>query len=341
MQQQKMRILIRTAGGKEKNQQLGMGHIYRMMNLAKEFKKADILFLIEDFGGTKKVLKENGFENIERLKKNPSASEDYNFTKRIAEKNKIDIIIIDRFKAKFNYVKRISKKFDTVIVTDLKNIKYESKLLVNGFVGFENKIIENQFKTKCLIGPKFQILNKNFQKKNKIKNKSKKMKVLITFGGIDEKNILEKILDELIQFIDKVEFRIIIGPLTKKPKKLYQLNKKFPDSIKIKNNIKNMQKEMSKVDFGICAGGLTTYEFAAVGIPFAIICDDKHQIITANEWEKRKIAINLGIVSEKTVEEITKAIKGVLNNKIRFNKKSTRIDGNGSKRVVSEILKIQ
>ena len=39
-----------------------------LTNLAFDFhNKTDILFLIEDFGGTKKVLKENGFENIERL----------------------------------------------------------------------------------------------------------------------------------------------------------------------------------------------------------------------------------------------------------------------------------
>jgi spore coat polysaccharide biosynthesis predicted glycosyltransferase SpsG len=341
MKIQDMRILIRTAGGKEKNQQLGMGHIYRTMNLGKEFGKNNVYFLIEDFGGAKKILDENGFEKIKIIKRKSSMSDDYNFTKKIAIENEINVIVIDRFNVNFNYVKNISKSFTTVVITDLNNIKYESKLLVNGFVGFKNKMIINQFKTKCLIGPQFQILHKNFQKKSKNKNKMKKTRILITFGGIDEKNILEKILESLIQFMEKIEFRIIIGPLAKKSKKLTELSKKFPNSIKIKNHVKNMHKEITEVDFGICGGGLTTYEFASVGTPFAIICDDRHQIITAKEWEKQKIAINLGMISDKTPQKTTKVIRGVLNNEIKLKKGTKLVDGNGSKRVMNEILKIQ
>ena len=34
-------------------------------------------------------------------------------------------------------------------------------------------------------------------------------------------------------------------------------------------------------------------------IPFAIICQVKHQILTAKEWEKKGIAINLGMPNSR------------------------------------------
>ena len=44
-----LNILIRTAGGKETNQELGLGHIYRSLNLGKELRPNKINFLLEDF----------------------------------------------------------------------------------------------------------------------------------------------------------------------------------------------------------------------------------------------------------------------------------------------------
>ena len=59
-----LNILIRTAGGKETKQELGLGHIYRCLNLAKELKPNKINFLLEDFGEAKKIIEERGFKNI-------------------------------------------------------------------------------------------------------------------------------------------------------------------------------------------------------------------------------------------------------------------------------------
>ena len=45
----KSKILIRTAGGSTKGKQLGMGHIFRSIHLAKELKSFQLIFLLEDF----------------------------------------------------------------------------------------------------------------------------------------------------------------------------------------------------------------------------------------------------------------------------------------------------
>ena len=44
-----MKILFRTSGGRIQKKELGLGHIYRCINLSKEISSHDLTFLIEDF----------------------------------------------------------------------------------------------------------------------------------------------------------------------------------------------------------------------------------------------------------------------------------------------------
>ena len=68
-----MRILFRTAGGRDVKKQLGMGHIFRCINLSKEFKKNQVYFLTEDFGSVNKTLRDYeeklGIHNKDKLLK--------------------------------------------------------------------------------------------------------------------------------------------------------------------------------------------------------------------------------------------------------------------------------
>jgi len=63
-------------------------------------------------------------------------------------------------------------------------------------------------------------------------------------------------------------------------------------------------KSISEARFGLCAGGITSYEFACLNVPFAIICQVKHQLITAKEWEKQEIARNLGLLTKNTPKKL-------------------------------------
>ena len=59
-----MKILFRTSGGATANKELGTGHIFRTINLSKQFKDHKKLFLVEDYGGVKKIFQSNNILNI-------------------------------------------------------------------------------------------------------------------------------------------------------------------------------------------------------------------------------------------------------------------------------------
>ena len=346
----KIKILFRTSGGRARGKQLGMGHIFRCINLAKNLKNANIFFLIEDFGSGRKTIYENGFKNCYKLKKNICLEEDIIETKKIINKKNIDITIIDKFDINQKLVREIRKESKVVIISDLEKINFASDLVINGFIGFKNEIKTNKFNTKCLIGPKFQILNENFARPPL--NKNKKYDLLVTLGGFDEQNIIESILEILKNMDSKLKVKIILGPATIKNKQIRNLEKSLK-FVKIIQKTKNMRNEIAETKFGICSGGITSYEFAAMKVPFGIISQVKHQTRTAKIWEKMNIATNFGTYSKKSQKKIERWIiennlkennlkeNNLKENNLKENNvKQCIIDGKGVKRISDEMLKL-
>jgi len=328
------KILFRTSGGRIRKKELGLGHVFRCINLGYQLKSHQIQFLIEDYGSVSPLLHEHGFKKIFNLIPGISINDDIKKTVAHILKNKITILIVDKYGLTNLYVKTLKKIVRVVVISDLKNIEYDSDLVINGFIGFNNKIKTNKFKIKCLLGPKYQILNQQYTKKQHYK---KKYDLLITVGGFDANNLLEIILKKISKYEKKIKIKIILGHATKNKSIISKFVTKS-NEITIINKTNNMKKEISSTKFGICAGGITTYEFAALHIPFAIVCQYKHQIFTANEWHKRKIAKNLGFI-QKEPKKIDLFLNHLMQNKIILNH-SNLVDGLGSKRVAIEILNL-
>ena len=335
----KLNILFRTSGGKAKNNELGLGHVYRCINLGRNLRPHTMYFLIEDFGNASDVVKKNGFKNIHFLKKNIDLKSDIKKTLDFIKRKKIDIVIVDRFNVKLDYLKKIKKVTKLIVISDLKKINYPGDLIVNGFIGFDIKINFNNFKTKCLLGPKYQILNiscENYSQKTK-----KNQTLLVTFGGYDEKNLFDIFCKSLNKYPTIVKTKIILGPATKKTKEVKKFSEKFSNNLKIMKETKNMCYEISKSKFGICSGGITSYEFAAMNVPFAIICQYKHQLLTAQYWQQKGYAINFGLPNRNSQLKIQKYFEKILRNHVDSKpKKYSEIDGFGAKRVAKEILEI-
>ena len=332
-----MKILVRTSGGRAPKKQLGLGHIFRSINLAKHLRPNSIYFLIEDFGGVKKIFYENNFDKIYNLKKNIEILEDIKKTKKIIQENKIDILIIDKYGLDSKYISSLKKFVKIVIISDLNKIDFDADLIFNGFIGFKNQIKKNRFNKKCFLGPSYQIINKKFSKKLKIQ---KKYDLLITLGGYDEKNIIGNLIKHFDDFILDFKIKIILGPSTKKLKEITKWQKKFKNNVEILSHTNDMQKEIGSTRFGICSGGITTYEFASQGVPFAIISQVKHQVTTAKEWEKNKIAINLGLIDNLSEKKVKKLLLKLKSKDFEFKNAQSIIDGKGAERISKKIISL-
>jgi len=330
----KKKILIRTGGGQAKNKELGLGHVFRVINLSNFLKNHEIHFMIEDFGGASKILRENNFHRISILDKKYSVKKDIKKTVSYIKKNSIDMIIIDRYRISSSYVKTLQKLVKTVVISDLENIGYNADLIVNGFIGYKNQIRKNRYGSRCLLGSKYQILNKNFNSKRKSKNK--KFDILATFGGFDEKHIADLFVKIMIKNNFHLKTKVILGPATKRSSYMTRINKKHISWLTIVKSSNNLFSDILQSKYGLCSGGITTYEFALCRVPFGIISQNKHQKITAKEWERKGNAVNLGLINNTTTKNIERFIEYIRTNK-KFSKQKI-LDEHGAKRVAHEII---
>lgn len=308
----------------------------RSTNLALELKSHEIHFLIEDYGGIKKLLVERGYDKVSFLPNDVSPSSDLKKTLEYIKNNEIDLLIVDKYRVDSRYLKEIKKFVRVVVITDLKKFDHPSDLVVNGFIGFKNQIKVNSYGARCLLGPSYQILNRNFQTKKK--SQGKKYAILATFGGFDESNIIRDFLNTIEKYLDKYRVKLILGPGTTKSNKIKDFQRRYKNNLQVLQHTKDMHGEILQSKFGICSGGITSYEFAAMGVPFAIICQAPHQLLTAREWERRGLAYNLGM-NKKIPKKLDSVLKRFLHGG-RLKTKKRLVDGKGSFRVSKQIEKL-
>ena len=180
------------------------------MNLSSRLKPAEFFFLVEDYGNAIELLKKYNFKNIFPLKQGLDVKLDIKQTTKFVKKNNIDILIVIKHDLiTKTYVKAMLKQIKTAVISDVKKIDYQADLVINGFIGFKNTITKNRFGTRCLLGPKYQTLNKKYEVIDK--PRKKKYLILATDGGLDEQNIVEILCQQLEKFLDKIKVKIILG----------------------------------------------------------------------------------------------------------------------------------
>ena len=167
-----LKFLIITAGGKARKKQLGMGHIFRTLNLVEYLKKENtIYYLVDDYGGSKEIIKKKKFKTFLFGNKSSLTSR-ITITKDIILKYNIDGVIIDWNNIEKKFIHEIRKYAKIVFITDMKNKDIDVDMVVNGFIGFKNTITKNKYNSKCLLGPNFQILDSEFSKAKKYQKKN-------------------------------------------------------------------------------------------------------------------------------------------------------------------------
>lgn len=332
-----MKVLFRTAGGAAEKHELGTGHIFRCVNLAKGLKKCEIVFAVEDYGGIKEIFQNHNFHNIHYFAPDITKKNDLKKMNEIIKKEKIDFLIVDKLGTKKSYLREIKKSITTIYIADLLEYDYPADLVINGFVGLKNTKTINKYGSKCLIGPKYQILSNSLIQK---KPQKPRYDLLITLGGFDKNKNLDKLCKVLPKYLNQLKIRIILGPVTKKTQNVIKIKKEFPKTLSIINYSKNIRMEIKNSKFGLCAGGITTYEFALCDVPFFIICQYNHQKITAKYWKELGHCYDY-MLPNKKLEQIENYLQDIIDKKIYIKKRKIKIDSLGVKRIIEEIQNIQ
>ncbi len=258
---QKKRIAIYVNG----NNQRGMGHIYRSLELADEFySKPDIYFdknqtSVKVFGNTThKLIPVDGLnELLEKLKE-----------------KQYDVFINDILSTSIDYMIALRNCLPNGKIVNFEDDGegiYKADLVFNA-------LYQNHELPQVKAGEKYYIASKLFMLYQPIEIKKQVKNVIITFGGSDPQNYSDRLLNIITKNPEKYQeyhFYVVLGRAKLNVAQLMEYAN-YPN-IDILYDIKNMPEIMSKCDIAITSRGRTGYELAILGIPTIAMAQNKRE----------------------------------------------------------------
>lgn len=286
-----MKIFIRADGGKE----IGLGHVMRMLVLAKELQKNnEILFICKDnlsdkFEAGIKIIEENKFPIIKILE-----SDYINKIIDIQDKYNADLLLTDSYDVNEEYFATLNPYFRiTGYMDDVNKCKMDVDFIINQNINAEELEYSDNVRrdTKLFLGLKYCLLREEFRKACKSKNISENVNdILLTLGGMDNDRNTLRIL-KIIKERNK-NIHVVIGSAFNRElvKELYE----FAD---LNNNIHlyenaNMSNLMLKCDVAISACGSTLYELCAMKVPAIGIIIAENQKNVANKMKEKLLVLD-------------------------------------------------
>ena len=235
------------------NNKRGIGHIYRVLEIADEFYlKPDIYYDINQtskkvFGRTThNLIPVNGIAEL--------------FEK--CREKAYTIFINDILTTSIDYMIGLKSVLPNAKIV---NFEDDGEGMAKADLVFNALLSENEY-PQVYSGEKYYISGKTFMFYKPININEKVKRVFISFGGADPQNYTDRILKMIIKpEYKRYNFIVVLGRAKYNVECLMEYNKY--DNIEVLYDVSNMPELMSSCDIGITSRGRTGYELAMLGIP--------------------------------------------------------------------------
>lgn len=325
-----MKVFIITEGGKN----IGFGHMTRCLSLYQAFERINI---------TPQLIT-NGDTSTSGLLKDRN----YLLFNWLREKNKLfkkiinaEIAIIDSYLADLSFYEDLSKSVKiAVYIDDTKRLNYPRGIVINSTIYAKDLDYPRKKNISYLLGTKYIPLRKEFWSiPKKLINKDVN-KILITFGGNDERNITPKILKVLNEEHPRLTKYIVIG---KGFRNIEEIRRMKDDKTHLIYNpgAEKMRELMLGSDIAISAGGQTIYELARIGVPTIGICVSDNQKGNLQGWQKAGFIEYMGSYRNTiSLFKLTKTLDKLMPRTVRLRYSQIGrklVDGKGVNRILQVI----
>lgn len=330
-----LKILFRTHGGTA----TGLGHIMRCVSLAQAFRAKDrgaeveCSFIVNsEISGLVHTV---GFRY--------RCSETFDTTeKSIFEEFSPDWILFDAYGAPCEYLDFLKSVTRKLAIIDDNNDQYASKnvdLVINGNIHAEQLLYSEHFpNAKFLVGLSYLLMKPEYWKES-THFRSKRDSVLITTGGSDFFNILEKMASSLRCIPEKKT--LVVGRAFL-PSQIRAIQEKFTQGYEILLFPESLKNAIHQSSIVCTASGSTVYEVLRLKrVPILFQTAENQRKIA--EFLKKLGVPDLGwqgsIVWENAQQRIKKILTHYSDYEKHLSSLFSKFDGNGVFRVVDEIAK--
>jgi UDP-4-amino-4,6-dideoxy-N-acetyl-beta-L-altrosamine N-acetyltransferase len=199
--------------------------------------------------------------------------------------------------------------------------------------------LKRRQETNFLLGSAFALIRREFiEKKHQIQFREKVRKILMTFGGGDDRGCTVFCLDSLKSLDPAIERLVLVSSANPRKGEISEWVNKHPGTnVTLLLDVPDVAACMLQADLAIIAGGTTTFETAAMGLPSLIIEIADNQAPNARAWQEQGAAVNLGLLEKLTPQALFQQMISLIQDPARRKAMSEAgqrsVDGQGVQRV--------
>lgn len=328
------KIIFFTEGGGK----IGFGHLSRCTALGQALKSLNPAVEIHYFvNGDKKAAEFLKGQGIKPILSN--WHKDKALLSSLSKNS--HAVIIDSYLAPASAYREIfgtSPKPKVVAIDDYSRMRYFADAVVNPSIYGDHMtyISQKELKTEYLVGKKYVILRKEFWDVPHRKPKRKLKDALITFGGVNRRRFVKRLLSYLSENAPDLTYHVVAD---------YLKQHDGDGRVKIYRGLSPLKIKslMSRCDICLSAGGQTLYELARIGVPAVGICFSENQKRNLLGFRQNGLIEYVGWYNETG---LFKKIEVALRKASRYQTRVKMVDrarlffdGKGAKRVAEWILK--
>lgn len=262
----------------------------------------------------------------------------------LEQKNRTDkllkgasIVVVDSYLASIDFYKNISRTIPVrVYMDDFVRLSYPSGIVVNGTIDAEKLLYSHRKNMRYLLGAKYALLRKNFWQIPKRNIRIRIGNILVIFGGINRAVFINKMLAYLQPRFPKWRFHIVTAQHSN------YLSRNFK-KVKYYRGIEaqKIKQIILYCDVAISAGGQTTNELAACGIPIIGICFAANQRLNIQGWQRHGVLKYAGLSNDSSIFKNLERLlcQLTLEHRHRMGNTGQRlVDGAGALRLAAKIF---
>lgn len=339
-------VLFRCDG----DAQLGLGHIYRCLALADEFREAHscrIAFAMRRGPLGFEMLREKGYPAL-----TPHDDEQsFDYTRWLAEAISnigAQVLVLDVRDNLPRATVEALRDQGVLIATldDPSERRLAADLAFYPPVPQVQKLDWTGFTGQLHVGWEWVVLRREFahalSKDQGLRAKNQKPRILVTMGGSDPAGLTLKAVEALDLLDEDFKTVVVLGPGFSHHEALRDLLTRRHHHFDVRQNVTDMPSLMAQADLVVASFGVTAYELAAMGLPAIYLCLTKDHAESASAFVEAGIAVSLGVRSNVTLDTLVQSVLSLLeNDELRIQmsgQASALVDGRGATRIADRIV---
>ncbi|MCI5156946.1 MAG: UDP-2,4-diacetamido-2,4,6-trideoxy-beta-L-altropyranose hydrolase [Candidatus Electrothrix sp. AUS1_2] len=312
----KRRFLFRCDGTRD----TGLGHVSRCIALAEALQEcgAFCVFSGKFSSGAHHLLNSPGiiFEDLEC---ETGSREDLDSLLGNYRLYNTDAIIVDSYFIDNSFLDYLVQYgVQIILIDDFNKLDYYQYHAVLNFTVNAIRLPYPCQEILCLLGPEYFLARRSLRRlrAEHKKHSSQVDNILVVMGGVDADNTTERIVRLLSEIASRLTVRVVVGSCYQAKETLYQQVTRCNHDCNVIDQLPDLTEQFAWCDVCICAGGLTKYEAAYLGIPAAVLSQNKEQAEETRHFARRGLAFDLGLHSTTTTAELASRLNVFLNDSV-------------------------